>query len=198
MRNTANTVLENNFFSRLGQLINLFRFRFPIEQNQNLAIQLNTESSDSIAVDVANTETYTTINNNSKFATNPLPIGTADVSAFNTIVEKESTLSNSSFIIELRLNKGNCSFLTDTAQKDLAIDCLKTVVKTGLSAKAYTFSPSHKIFLLYTNVSAETVINKANKIFRQVQKMLRAELDSHQSLMELNIYKVQDCVPCIS
>jgi len=175
MRNTTNSVLENDFFSKLGRFINPLKSRFSIEENNKLATTFIPKSSE----------------------TNPLPIGTIAVSKFKEILETEARFSNYSFLIEISLNKDNCSFLTDSNQRDLAIDCLKTVINKGLSEKAYTFSPSEKIYLLFTNVSADVAIHKANMAFRQVQKMLRTELDFNQSLVELNMYKVQDDVPDI-
>lgn len=192
-----NNVLETNFFSRLGLLISRPKSRFSIEQKHNLDIQFTADTAEEIVAKVARADAYQTSERSSKFATNPLPLGILDLPVFKAIVESEAKLSNSSFLLEMSLNQSNCAFLTDSDRKDLAIDCLKEVLKSGLGENAFTFGPSQKIWLLFTNVSPDSAINKANLAFRRAQKLVREELDFHESLVELNMYKIQDCIPDI-
>lgn len=193
-----NNVLESNFFSRLSRLISRPKSRFSIEQKHNLDIQFTAESINETAEIVEKTNVFNPSSRHAKFATNPLPMQTLDLAVFQAIVASESKLTNSSFLVEMSLDQSNCAFLTDADQRDLAIDCLKAVLNIGLAENAFTFGPSHKIWLLYTNVSANMAINKANLAFQRAQKLVREELDFHQPLLELNMYKIQDCIPEIS
>jgi len=193
-----NNVLESNFFSKLGRLISRPKSRFSIEQKHNVDIQFTAESIKETADVVEETSAFDQSGRHAKFATNPLPIETLDLAVFEAIVESESKLSNSSFLVEMSLNQSNCAFLTDADRRDLAIDCLKAVLNIGLAENAFTFGPSHKIWLLYTNVSSNMAINKANLAFQRAQKLVREELDFHQPLVELNMYKIQDCIPDIT
>lgn len=192
-----NNVLETNFFSRLSRLISRPKSKFSIEQKHNVAIQFTADSVTEITDALAGDVTTNPSSRHSKFATNPLPTSTLDVAVFRAIVASESKLSNSSFLVEMSLDQNNCAFLTAEDRRDLTIDCLKEVLTIGLAENAYTFSPTQKIWLLYTNVSPDSAINKANLAFRRAQKLVREELDFHESLVELNMYKIQDCIPDI-
>ena len=100
-------------------------------------------------------------------------------------------------MVELSLDAQSCAFLTDADQKDLAIDCLKLLVRNGLAAPIYTFSPTNKIWLFFTNISTYLAVQKANTAFCAARQLVRSELDFHQSLLDLNMYRLQDGVPTI-
>ena len=187
----------NSIFSKIGRLISRPKLRLSIEQNHSSGIRFTSESEAATSDAVSENETYLIPDLSSKFERNPLPIGMVEFSAFKEMVALESSLSNSCFLIEMRLNQVNCAFLNNEYRRDLAIDCLKKVIGMGLSEKAFSFSPSDRIWLLYTNVSAESAITKAKVAFLQVQKLLREELDFHQSLVDLHMYKLANCMPDI-
>ena len=192
-----NNAIGNGIFSRKGRLNNQPNLQFSIEHNHSSGIRFTSESQVAISDVTCENETYLVPGVRSKFETNPLPIGIVAFSAFKEMVALESSLSNSCFLIEMRLNEINCAFLTNEYRRDLTIDCLKEVIGIGLSEKAFSFSPSDRIWLLYTNVSADSAINKAKLAFLQVQKSLRKELDFHQSLVDLHLYKLANCMPDI-
>ena len=187
----------NGIFSKIGRLNNQPKLQLSIEQNHSSNIRFTSESEAAISDAAYENETYLIPDVSSKFETNPLPIGMVAFSAFKEMVALESSLSSSSFLIEMHLNQINCAFLTNEYRRDLAIDCLKEVIGMGLSEKAFSFSPSDRIWLLYTNILADSAINKAKMAFLRVQKLLRKELNFHQSLVDLHMYKLANCMPDI-
>lgn len=127
-----------------------------------------------------------------------LPAGILAIAPFKESVQEELQLGNQSFLLKFGLDKENCSFLSEKKQKDLALDCIKLLQKSGLGAKSLAFSPTGKFWVLLANKSEKSAIGEANVAFKIVQKLLREELDVHQSLLELNMYKIQDCLPEIA
>lgn len=193
-----NNALENNFFSRIGRFISRPKVRFTIERKHDLAIQFSPEELGEVPDNKSRDLPLSTSKQTDKFATNSLPAGTLAFLAFKKIVETAANQEGSaSYLLEMHLNPSNCSFLSDVDRKDLAIDCLKEVIRKGISPTAYTFSPTHKIWLFFAHIPTKMAINKANTAFLQTQQLVRAELDFHRSLIELNMYKIQDCVPKI-
>ncbi|MEM1124212.1 MAG: hypothetical protein AAGJ18_27490 [Bacteroidota bacterium] len=196
-----NNVLENNFFSRLGRLISRPKVRFTIEREHHVDLQFHPAESGVTVTSKSPIDTVDFDVLEDKFATNFLPAGTLSLATFQEIVHKEAADSalkdQDSFLIEMSLDAKNCAFLTDADQKDLTIDCLKLLVKDGLAAPIYTFSPTNKIWLFFSNIPADLAVQKANAAFRATQQLVRSTLDFHRSLLDLNMYSVQDGIPAI-
>lgn len=197
-----NNVLEKSFLNKIGRFIarpiTSFNFKKSIVLKENNSVAIAT-----IAMPKGLPLEQIKGGTKKKRPTvqwNPdaLPTGILAITPFKDAVKEELELGNQSFLLKLGLNKENCSFLSEKKQKDLALDCVKLLQKSGIGAKSLAFSPTGKFWVLLANKSEQSAITTANVAFKMVQKLLRAELDVHQSLLDLNMYKIQDCLPEIA
>ena len=130
-----------------------------------------------------------------------LPEGILGLAPFQKLIDEEVVNvhqnQHQSFLLELGLIQQNLSFLSAKAQEELALDCLLFLQKSGIDKASFGFTPSQKLWLLLPDFSDEAAIKAAQKVFASLQKMLREILDSSQPLLELNLFKIQDCMPKI-
>ena len=128
-----------------------------------------------------------------------LPEGILGLVPFQKLVQQElahiQKNQHQSFLLELGLIQKNLTFLTPKAQAELALDCLIYLQKNGIANAHFGFTPSNQLWLLLTDLTEETAITTAKKAFADLQKMLRSVLDASHSLLELNMFKVQGCLP---
>ncbi len=128
-----------------------------------------------------------------------LPEGILGLVPFQKLVQQElahvQQNQHQSFLLELGLIQKNLSFLSPKAQEELALDCLIYLQKNGVANAKFGFTPSNKLWLLLPDFSEAAAIATAKKAFADLQKILQSVLDASQSLLELNMYKMQDCLP---
>ena len=128
-----------------------------------------------------------------------LPEGILGLVPFQKLVQQELAQvqqnQHQSFLLELGLIQKNLTFLTAKAQEELALDCLIYLQKNGVANAQFGFTPTNQLWLLLPDFTEERAISTAKKAFADLQKMLRSILDSSQSLLELNMFKVQECLP---
>jgi len=198
-----NNVLEKNFLYKIGRLIArpITSFNFKKSKNTNFPKENNSAAIATIAMPkgfpteqikgaAKKREPHNQRNQD------VLPTGILAIAPFRESVKEELELGNQSFLLKFGLNEANCSFLSDKKQKDLALDCAKFLHKNGLGAKRFAFSPTTgQFWILLSNKPVKTAISTANVAFKIVQKLLREELDLHQSLVDLEVYKIQHCFP---
>ncbi len=200
-----NNVLEKSFLNKIGRFITrpIISFNFKKSSTTIIPKENNAVAIATIAmpkglpleqIKGGTKKRRPTIQRNQ----DALPSGILAIAPFKESVKEELELGNQSFLLKLGLNKENCSFLSEKKQKDLALDCVKLLQKSGIGAKSLAFSPTGKFWVLLANKSEQSAITTANVAFKIVQKLLRAELDVHQSLLDLNMYKIQDCLPEIA
>ncbi len=201
-----NNVLEKNFLHKIGRFIArpITSFNFKKSKNTNFLKENNSATIAAIAMPKG--FPMDQIKGGAKKKQQPnhqrnhdaLPTGILAIAPFKEAVKEELQLGNQSFLLKFGLNKKNCSFLSQKKQKDLALDCVKLIHKSGLGAKSLSFSPTGNFWVLLANKTEKAAIGEANTAFKIVQKLLREELDVHQSLLQLNMYKIQDCLPEIA
>ena len=130
-----------------------------------------------------------------------LPAGILGLAPFQKLIQEELThvqqKQHQSFLLEMGLIQQNLSFLTPKAQKELALDCLLYLQKSGISTAHFGFTPSNQFWLLLPAFTEAKAIATAENAFQSIQKMLREVLDSTQPLLELNLFNMQDCLPDI-
>lgn len=200
-----NNVLENNILNRIGRFIArpITSLNFKKSKNTNFLKENNSAAIATIAMPKGFPMEQIKggakkRQPNHQWNQDALPKGIIAIAPFKESVKEELTLGNQSFLLKFGLNKENCSFLSEKKQKDLALDCVKLLEKSGLGAKSLSFSPTGNFWVLLANKTENSAIGEANIAFKIVQKLLREELDVHQSLLELNMYKIQDCLPEIA
>lgn len=200
-----NNVLEKSFLNKIGRFIArpITSFNFKKSRTSIVLKENNSAAIATIAMPEGLPMEQVKGGAKKKQPTTPwnpdaLPTGILEIAPFKESVKEELELGNQSFLLKLGLNKENCSFLSEKKQKDLALDCVKLLQKSGIGAKSLAFSPTGKFWVLLANKSEQSAITTANVAFKLVQKLLRAELDAHQSLLDLNMYKIQDCLPEIA
>jgi len=200
-----NNVLDNNFLHKLGRFIARPITSFNFKKSKSTGFSKQNDSAVIAAIAMPRDFSMEQIKGGAKTNKSAnkrnqdaLPKGILEMTPFKVAVKEELTLGNQSFLLKFGLNKENCCFLTEKKQKDLALDCVKLLNKSGLSAKQLAFSPTGNFWMLLANKTEKSAIAKANLAFKIVQKLLREELDVHQSLLDLNMYKIQDCLPEIA
>lgn len=129
-----------------------------------------------------------------------LPEGILGLAPFQKLVQRElahvQQNKHQSFLLELGLIQKNLSFLSTKAQEELALDCLLFLQKSGIQA-SFGFTPSHQLWLLLPELTEQSAIASAKKVFANLQNMLREILDISKPLVELNMFKVQEQLPLI-
>jgi len=197
-----NNVLENNFLNRIGRFIARPITSFNFKKSKNTSFLRENNSAAIATITMPKEFPMEEIKGgakkrqpNNQRNQDALPIGILAIASFKESVKEELELGNQSFLLKFGLNEANCSFLSEKKRKDLALDCVKLLHKSGLGAKSLSFSPTGKFWVLLANKTVHSAIREANTTFKIVQKLLREELDVHQSLLELNMYKIQDCLP---
>lgn len=200
-----NNVLENNFLHKLGRFIarpiTSFNFKkskstdFPIGNNVTAITAMAMPQGFPMEEIKGGAKKSRTAN---KWNQDTLPQGILEMDSFKSLVNEELAAGNQSFLLKFSLNKENCSFLAEKKQKALALDSVKLLHKSGLGAKSLAFSTTGDFWMLLANKTEKSAIAKATVAFKIVQKLLREELDVHQSLLDLNMYKIQDCLPEIA
>ena len=200
-----NNILDNNLLHKIGRFIARPITSFNFKKVKNIDFQKENNSVAIATIAMPSTFHIEQIKGGTKKSQpinkrnqDALPTGILAITPFKASVEEELQLGNQSFLLKFGLDKENCSFLSAKKQKDLALDCVKLLYKSGLGAKSLAFSPTGNFWVLLTNKSENSAITKANVAFKIVQKLLREELDVHQSLLALNMYKIQDCLPEIA
>ena len=197
-----NNALESKFLHKLGQFIARPITSFNFKKVKNTDFSKENNSADIAAIAMPKGFPMEQIKGGTKSSSSTkssqqdtLPKGILAIAPFKQLVKEELTIGNQSFLVKFALNKANCAFLSDKKQIDIALDCVKLLYKNGLDAKSFAFSPTGQFWVLLSNKPEKLAIAKANVAFKMVQKLLREELDVHQSLIELDMYKIQDCLP---
>lgn len=127
-----------------------------------------------------------------------LPEGILPILPFkNKVAEALKTANQQSYLIKFNLINHNLSFLSTKAQEELARDCVKYLQKINTKEASISFTPDSNLWLLLPNSNDELAIDKAEFLFGKLKQMLRGILDINQPLLELNMYKVADCIPKI-
>ena len=195
-----NNTIANPFLTKLGRLI--FTTAFSKMGLRRFAKPIFSADTSTVSGFRVNTPHHPI--SNSPSLPDPeleLPEGVIDLPAFQNILKKElqrvPLQTNSSFVLQLNLIEKNCRFLTVKGRRMLVIDLLKMLKQTDFTDTVMAYGPSGKVWLLLSDLPETAAINQAKAVFNKTIAKIREELDVPKSLLELNMFVVDNEMPAI-
>lgn len=128
-----------------------------------------------------------------------LPKGVVKPVVFQTAINKEISRAkrdnHNSFLVQIGLIKENLAFLPAKAHRELSLECLEIAKRNFNALHTLTFSKDEKIWVLMPELTQQGAVKRVEQVFFYLQKLLHDNLDTQQSLLEVNIYSVLQDLP---
>lgn len=128
-----------------------------------------------------------------------LPKGVVEPVLFQTAISKEVVRAkrdgHNSFLVQIGLIKENLAFLPAKAHRELSLECLDLAKRNFDALHTLTFSKDEKIWVLMPEITQQGAVKTVEQVFFYLQKLLHDNLDTQQSLLEVNMYSVLQDLP---